>query len=67
MKKICETCTWWHDSACVCMNEKSDKFTEQVAHTEDCDEWEEDDEDWEDYQDLEIGFDPYLGCYTDDC
>lgn len=40
MTKICETCEWWHDSACACLNEKSDKFTEQVAHTETCGEWE---------------------------
>lgn len=42
-------------------------------------EWDEDDvrEEWtfqvvetsdEDYEpDLEMGFDPYMGCYTDDC
>lgn len=27
----------------------------------DCDEYDEPD------YDLELGFDPYLGCYTDDC
>ena len=37
--------------------------------------WEEEDEDYEDepdYEeemeaDLDMGFDPYMGCYTDDC
>ena len=27
----------------------------------------EDDLDWEESTDLEMGYDPYLGCYTDDC
>lgn len=26
-----------------------------------------DDNDYEDFCDDEVGFDPYLGCYTDDC
>lgn len=26
-----------------------------------------DDNDYEDFYDDEVGFDPYLGCYTDDC
>jgi len=28
---------------------------------------EKDDLDWEEPADLEMGYDPYLGCYTDDC
>ena len=29
---------------------------------------EEDEEDYyEDWDDLEVGFDPYMGCYSDDC
>lgn len=28
---------------------------------------EQDDLDWEEPADLEMGYDPYLGCYTDDC
>ena len=33
-------------------------------------EWEDEDEefnDWEDDCDYEMGFDPYLGCFSDDC
>lgn len=30
-------------------------------------EQEDDDNDYEDFYDDEVGFDPYLGCYTDDC
>lgn len=44
------------------------------ADNETWEEWEEEEEDdaeWEEVEedddDLEIGFDPYLGCYTDDC
>jgi len=28
---------------------------------------EEEDPEWEDDCDYEMGFDPYLGCFTDDC
>ena len=32
------------------------------------DAWEDADEGvWEDDFDLEVGFDPYMGCYSDDC
>ena len=37
---------------------------------EDACAWEKDypeDDYYEDWDDLEMGFDPYLGCYTDDC
>lgn len=27
----------------------------------------EDEYEYDDSWDLEVGFDPYLGCYTDDC
>ena len=27
----------------------------------------EDDWDWEEPANLDMGYDPYLGCYTDDC
>ena len=33
-------------------------------------DWEEDypeDDYYEDWDNLEMGFDPYAGCYTDDC
>ena len=33
-------------------------------------EWEDEDEefdDWEDDCDYEMGFDPYMGCFSDDC
>ena len=33
-------------------------------------EWEDEDEefdDWEDDCDYEVGFDPYMGCFSDDC
>ena len=30
-------------------------------------EEEEDEEDYEPDWDLDMGFDPYMGCYTDDC
>lgn len=44
--------------------------TECLARTVSKDSSEDDDE-WdfyyEDDEELEIGFDPYLGCYTDDC
>jgi hypothetical protein len=33
-------------------------------------EWEDEDEkfdDWRDDCDYEMGFDPYLGCFSDDC
>lgn len=28
---------------------------------------EDEEEDWNEPEDLEMGFDPYCGCYTDDC
>lgn len=28
---------------------------------------EEDEDDWDEPSDLEMGFDPYMGCYSDDC
>ena len=37
---------------------------------EDTCDWEEDypdDDYYEDWDDLEMGFDPYMGCYSDDC
>lgn len=37
---------------------------------EDACAWEEDypeDDYYEDWDDLEMGFDPYMGCYSDDC
>lgn len=33
-------------------------------------EWEDENEefdDWEDDCDYEVGFDPYMGCFSDDC
>lgn len=40
-----------------------------AEYSNDCEYWcgaEEPQDDYEDY-DLEIGFDPYMGCYSDDC
>jgi len=37
---------------------------------EDARAWEEDypeDDYYEDWDNLEMGFDPYMGCYSDDC
>ena len=37
---------------------------------EDADTWEEDYPEgdfYEDWDNLEMGFDPYMGCYSDDC
>lgn len=34
---------------------------------DDDDDEHEDDLDWEEPADLEMGYDPYLGCYTNDC
>ncbi len=37
---------------------------------EDACAWEEDypeDDYYEDWDNLEMGFDPYMGCYSDDC
>lgn len=44
-----------------------DMDTGEVIH--DCDSWDESDPDWPDMSkyDDDMGFDPYLGCYTDDC
>ena len=41
---------------------------EEDEETEDIDEeeFDEDEDDWDDADD-DCGFDPYLGCYTDDC
>lgn len=34
-------------------------------------EYEDEDEDWDDYEpddiDCDCGYDPYMGCFTDDC
>ncbi len=30
-------------------------------------EWDDEEYDFEPYYDIEMGFDPYVGCYTDDC
>lgn len=44
-----------------------------AQYSGDCEYWcgseePQDDPDlWEDDEELEVGFDPYLGCYTDDC
>lgn len=41
---------------------------EEDEETEDIDEeeFDENEDDWDDADD-DCGFDPYLGCYTDDC
>ena len=41
---------------------------EEDEETEDIDEeeFDEEEDDWDDADD-DCGFDPYLGCYTDDC
>lgn len=44
-----------------------------AEYSNDCEYWcgveepEDIPEDWEDDCDYEVGFDPYLGCFTDDC
>lgn len=42
---------------------------EPEDYPEDWEEYEEDEPDYEEEieADLDIGFDPYMGCYTDDC
>lgn len=41
-------------------------FAEYVNGDYDCDECPIDDY-YEDWDNLEMGFDPYMGCYSDDC
>lgn len=47
-----------------------DEVSEIVAHSaqigDDLDDYPEDDY-YEDWDNLEMGFDPYMGCYSDDC
>lgn len=43
-----------------------------AEYSRDCEYWcgQEEPEDYpeyEEYADLEMGFDPYMGCYSDDC
>jgi len=44
-----------------------------AEYNNDCEYWcgteepEDNPEEWEDDCDYDIGFDPYLGCFTDDC
>lgn len=42
---------------------------EPEDYSEEYEEYEEDEPDYEEEMeaDLDMGFDPYLGCYTDDC
>lgn len=42
---------------------------EPEDYPEECEEYEEDEPDYEEEMetDLDMGFDPYMGCYTDDC
>lgn len=42
-------------------------FKAWLAWSSEEDEVEEEAEDYEDDYDLEVGFDPYAGCYTWDC
>ena len=46
-------------------------YPENIPEHVDSKDSSEDDEEWdfyyEDDEEHEIGFDPYLGCYTDDC
>lgn len=41
----------------------------EAEYSHDCDYWcgAEEPEDFPDDCDYEMGFDPYMGCYTDDC
>ena len=41
-------------------------FSEFVRGDYDCDEYPTDSY-YEDWDNLEMGFDPYMGCYSDDC
>lgn len=42
------------------------EFVEFHRGDYDCDDYPEDDY-YEDWDNLEMGFDPYMGCYSDDC
>ena len=62
---ICSKC--WDD---MFGNEGEEEYNSPIL-SDDWEEAEEEDDwhDWEDWDDdqLELGFDPYLGCYSDDC
>ena len=55
-------CPWDdEDVSCICVEEAINLITEWYTENED-----EDEEDFEDSVD-EMGFDPYMGCYSFDC
>lgn len=70
----CINCNYyWVDEGeefarCHCTDPEGDAPCEwdEDEETEDIDEEEEEDEEPADIDD-DCGFDPYLGCYTDDC
>jgi hypothetical protein len=52
----------------VVLDEEDEEGWDDAAWHDTCDQEEEDDYWWEEPSwDLDMGFDPYEGCYTDDC
>lgn len=64
------TCSYAHDPIYLepvnCEVYCKEYFTEYNCYGDDKDADEYDEDYWYD-GDYDIGFDPYLGCYTDDC
>jgi hypothetical protein len=54
-------CEWWCGA-----EEPQDDFDEEF-YDDDCEEAESDYENELREYDLEMGYDPYMGCYSDDC
>lgn len=55
-----------HSLSCVSAD-IIDIHTGEIVATIEKEEQEITEEDWYDWRDDEIGFDPYMGCYSDDC
>lgn len=67
MARDCRTCISWDPDFEVCVNVDWHACPDVAGNCDEDDLPEGYEQIYDEPDDLELGFDPYLGCYTEDC